>query len=218
MRSSTAALDRVRLEADRLQSRTEHSGFRRRRLPVTDTSHQLLVNAVARARLGDEHALRYLYLHYRDNVYGYVCSVVRDEHDAEDVTQQIFGRLPISLVHYEPRRVPFMGWILRVAHNAAIDHVRLRRPLPVEEVRPVGLADPDDSHERFRDLRDALDVLPDDQRRVIFMRLVLGMTPSEVAECLGRTEDAIHGLQHRARRALRAELVRVHAAPAAYAV
>jgi RNA polymerase sigma-70 factor, ECF subfamily len=214
MSTHIGALDRVRLEADRLQLRTEHAGFRRRRAPATPhTPDSLLINVVARARQGDEHALRYLYLHYRDNVYGYVCSIVRDEHDAEDVTQQIFIRLPTSLMRYEPRVVPFLGWILRVAHNAAIDHVRLRRPLPVEEVRPASEPDNDDSRERFRDLREALDTLPTDQRTVIVMRLVQGLTPTEVAERLGRTEDAIHGLQHRARRALKAELLRLQAGP-----
>ena len=40
-----------------------------------------------------------------------------------------------SLPRYEPRSVPFSAWILRVAHNAAIDHMRARRAVPVEEVR-----------------------------------------------------------------------------------
>ena len=51
---------------------------------------------------------------------------MRDEHEAEDVTQHLFARLPGALPHYEPRSAPFSGWILRVAHNAAIDHIRLR--------------------------------------------------------------------------------------------
>ena len=79
--------------------------------------------------------MRFLYLRYADNVYGYVCSIVRDEHEAEDVTQQIFAKLLTSLERYEPRSVPFSAWILRVAHNAAIDHMRARRAVPCEEVR-----------------------------------------------------------------------------------
>jgi len=47
---------------------------------------------------------------------------VDDEHEAEDVTQQIFGRLATALARYEPGRVPFSGWILRVAHNCGSDY------------------------------------------------------------------------------------------------
>jgi RNA polymerase sigma-70 factor (ECF subfamily) len=190
-------------------------GFRRRCKPPDDRRDPLLLSAVSRARSGDEHAIRYLYLAYRDHVYGYVCSIVRDEHEAEDVTQHIFARLAGALARYEPRSVPFSGWILRVAHNAAIDHIRLRRPVPCDDVRPVTEQDRDDSRERFRDLDAALSTLPDDQRMVIVLRFIVGLTPAEAAERMGRTPDAIHALQHRARRALKGELVRLQAAPMA---
>ena len=100
-----------------------------------------MVAAVARAKDGDADALRYLYLRYADNVYGYVCSIVRDEYEAEDVTQHIFAKLLTAIHRYEPRVVPFSAWILRVAHNAAIDHVRTRRPVPIEEVLPPDAVD-----------------------------------------------------------------------------
>ena len=117
-----------------------------------------MLAAVARAKDGDPDALRYLYLRYADNVYGYVCSIVRDEYEAEDVTQHIFAKLLTSLPRYEPRVVPFSAWILRVAHNAAIDHVRARRPVPVEDVLAADAPDDrDGGRERFADLRLALD-------------------------------------------------------------
>ena len=75
-------------------------------------------------------AIRFLYLRYKDNVYGYVLSIVREQHEAEDCTQQVFMKL-ISAIHkYEPRTVPFTAWILRVARNIAIDHLRQRRAVP----------------------------------------------------------------------------------------
>ena len=143
------------------------------------------------------------------------CSIVRDEHEAEDVTQHIFARLAVALARYEPRSVPFSGWILRVAHNAAIDHIRLHRPVPCDDVRPVTDLDRDDSRERFRDLDAALSTLPDDQRLVIVLRFIVGLTPAEVAARMGRSPDAVHALQHRARRALKGELVRLQAGPMA---
>ena len=127
----------IRLEADQIEARHGRGQFRRRRkLDTSPRGEQLVIAAVARAKDGDADALRYLYLRYADNVYGYVCSIVRDEWEAEDVTQHIFAKLLTQLARYEPRVVPFSAWILRVAHNAAVDHVRARRPVPIEEVHP----------------------------------------------------------------------------------
>ncbi len=170
--------------------------------------------AVARAKEGDREALRFLYIRYARNVQGYVASILRDEHEAEDVTQLVFAKLMTVLVKYDQRETPFFGWLLRLAHNAAIDHLRARRASPVEEV--FG-ADERCDDERAQDLSEslswALATLPPEQRDVVLMRHMMGMTPGEIAERMGRTESSIHGLHHRGRRALRAELERLKAAP-----
>jgi len=200
----------IRHEADQIEAALGRGRFRRRRkLDHSPQAERLVLAAVARAKEGDADALRFLYLRYADNVYGYVCSIVRDEYEAEDVTQQIFAKVLTAVGRYEPRVVPFSAWILRVAHNAAIDHVRTRRPLPLEEVHPPDATSDDgaDSREQFADLRLALDQLPPEQRDVIVLRFLVGLTPREIAERMGRSEDAVHGLQHRGRRRLRSEML-----------
>ena len=217
MLSTTAgAQEAIRREADQIEAALGRGRFRRRRtLDQSPRNERLVPAAVARARDGDADALRFLYLRYADNVYGYVCSIVRDEHEAEDITQHIFAKLLTSLERYEPRVVPFSAWILRVAHNAAIDHVRMRRPVPLEEVRSHDTHDDDaGARERFADLRLALDALPPEQRDVLVLRFFVGLSPGEVAERLGRSEDAVHGLQHRGRRRLRNEMLALAAASA----
>ncbi len=205
----------VRAEADRMAADGRGDRFRRRRLEHTKDGEELVLAAVRRAKLGDQDSIRFLYLRYADNVYGYVCSIVRDEHEAEDVTQGIFAKLLTALERYEPRSVPFSAWILRIAHNAAIDHMRARRAVPCEEVRSVDDEDFDLSRERARDLHTALDKHPPEQRDVIVMRFVLGLSPREIADRIGRSEDAVHGLQHRGRTTLRRELTALQSAPAA---
>src|SRR3954454_7950054 len=71
------------------------TGRFRRRSTIVDSEEQrrLVSRAVARAKSGDPDAIRFLYVRYADNVYGYVRSIVRDEHEAEDVTQQVFAKL-----------------------------------------------------------------------------------------------------------------------------
>ena len=221
MDTMTLAPHAIRREADRLEATATSRGkfVRRRTMDNSKESERLTLRAVARAKQGDEDALRFLYLKYADNVYGYVCSLVRDEHEAEDVTQHLFAKLPNALQRYRPSAVPFSAWILRVAHNAAIDHVRVRRPMPCEEVRSVDTEDHDViARDKYRDLREALDVLPEEQRNVLVLRFIVGMSPGEIAETIGRSEDAVHGLQHRGRRTMKAELERLGAAPAAVAM
>lgn len=205
----------MRMEADRMAAAGRGDRFRRRRLDSSHDGEAVVHSAIRRAKEGDGEALRFLYLRYADNIYGYVCSIVRDEHEAEDVTQQIFAKLLSSLQRYEPRSVPFSAWILRIAHNAAIDHMRIRRAVPCEEVRSPDTEDADLSRERSRDLQIALEKLPSEQREVIVMRFVLGLSPGEIAERIGRSEDAVHGLQHRGRVTLRRELTALQASPAA---
>ena len=90
--------------------------------------------AVARAKEGDQEALRFLYVSYSHNIYGYVRSIVRDDHEAEDVTQHVFAKLMTTIARYDDRGVPFFAWLLRLARNVAIDHLRANRLTPTETV------------------------------------------------------------------------------------
>jgi RNA polymerase sigma-70 factor, ECF subfamily len=168
---------------------------------------------VARAKEGNQEALRFLYLQYADHVYGYVRSIVRDDYEAEDVTQHVFAKLMTVISKYEQRSVPFAGWILRLAHNAAVDHLRGgRRAIPAEEIFGDDERVQDDPDRRSC-LREALSTLPEEQRRVVVLRHLVGLTPPEIAAQTGHSEASVHGLHHRGRRALQAELTRMDAAP-----
>ena len=80
--------------------------------------------AVARAKEGDQDAVRFLYVSYSHNIYGYVRSIVRDDHEAEDVTQHVFAKLMTTVVKYDDRGIPFFAWLVRLARNVAIDQLR----------------------------------------------------------------------------------------------
>jgi RNA polymerase sigma-70 factor (ECF subfamily) len=176
-------------------------------------NRDLLAHAIVRAKQGDMTALHFLYVRFADDVCGYVRSIVHDPHEAEDITQNVFAKLMTAIQKYEPRDVPFTAWILRVARNVALDHLRARRQIPFEEVRTD-----DDGHEqigfeRSQCLRDALWRLPEEQREVLVLRHLAGLSPGEIARRLGKTEGSIHGLHHRGRSALQAALREMEAAP-----
>lgn len=193
------------------------SGFRANTTLKPDGRDRQVANAVARAQAGDADAVRFLYIRYKDNVYGYVLSFVRDPHEAEDVTQHVFLKL-MSVIHkYQAREVPFTSWLLRVARNVALDHLRQRRTLPCEEVYEPSREVDDAGRDRRWGLEQALGALPEEQRNVVVLRHLVGLTPGEIAERMGRTEASIHGLHHRARKAMRRELADVECAPTARA-
>lgn len=208
---------RVQAEANRLEALAVRNGFKRRRATVPPAD-ELVATAVARAQRGDETAHRLLFLLFADDVFGYVANIVRSEHDAEDVTSEVFSRLPRALASYRAGPTPFVGWLLRVARNAALDHLRRNRAVPFAEVHPIAdEAMEDVAAERRGALVEALGQLPPDQREVVVLRLVSGLSPREVAERMGRTETAVHALLHRARTRLRQELTSLGSAPVALA-
>jgi RNA polymerase sigma-70 factor (ECF subfamily) len=191
----------------------EPAGFRARSVrDVPEGASVRVSHAVARAKEGDERAFAFLYAVYANSVYGYVRSIVRDHHEAEDLTQHVFAKLMTAIVKYDDRGVPFFAWLLRLARNVTIDYVRSSRPTLSGELvslEPSASIDLDRQHA----VDAALGTLPDDQRRVIMLRHVVGLSPSEIADQMGRSEGSIHGLHHRGRLALKRELTRLESAP-----
>ena len=185
-----------------------------------DSSPEMLEKtrlAVARAKEGDHEAMRFLYITYSNNVYGYVRSIVRDDHEAEDLTQHVFAKLMTTLVKYDDRGVPFFAWLIRLARNVAIDHLRANRITPTEEaLNPASTTGID--VDRIEAVKAALAALPEDQREVVVLRHVVGLTPGEIADRMGRTESAIHGLHHRGRRAFQRTLTQLDSTPSTLAV
>jgi RNA polymerase sigma-70 factor, ECF subfamily len=173
----------------------------------------LTQRAVTRAKAGDSEGLHYLYVRYADDVLRYVTGFVRDHHEAEDITQNVFAKLMTAINKYEERAVPFDAWILRVARNAALDHLRAKRAIPTEEVRLADTGRAETALDRGRALRQALESLPEDQREVLVLRHIVGLSPIEIADTLDKSESAVHGLHHRGRRSLRANLTDLDAAP-----
>jgi len=148
---------------------------------------ELVRIAVARAKEGDRGAVHFLYARYADDVHDYLAGIVRDSHAAEDITQAVFETLMAAIRNYEEGGAPFEAWLPQVARNPALD--------------------------RSRCLRDALKRLPPEQWHVLVLRHVVGLSPVEIAELVGRTEGSVHGLHHRGRDALEAALRELEAAP-----
>ncbi len=174
---------------------------------------RLVQEAIERAKAGDGDGLHFLYARYAPDVQRYIASFVHDHHEAEDITQNVFAKLMTAINKYEQREVPFAAWIMRVARNAALDHMRARRAIPAEEVRIADGGYAQTSLNLTQDLRRALEQLPEDQREVLILRHIAGLSPVEIAATLDKSESSVHGLHHRGRRTLQDKLTELGAAP-----
>jgi RNA polymerase sigma-70 factor (ECF subfamily) len=192
-----------------------HTGSGAPTVRHVETNSRLVSQAIKRAQAGDRDALGFLYARYADNIYGYVRSIVHNHHEAEDITQHVFTKLMRVIDKYEERDVPFFAWALRVARNVTMDHIRSERLIPVEEIRKADEREESDPalRGRMQDLREALDALPLAQREVLILRHVAGLSPVEIAQLTGKSEGSVHGLHHRGRRTLAAELASRGVAP-----
>jgi RNA polymerase sigma-70 factor, ECF subfamily len=171
------------------------------------------LTAIQRARRGDADALASLYSDYAPGVYAYVRRMLRNDYDAQDVTQQAFVKLATSLDKYDARRADFSAWMLRMAHNIAVDHLRKQRLMLMRDpLEATGEAQQPDPHDG-RSLREAFRALSSAQRDVLLLRDVVGLTPQEVAKRLGKSKAAVNTCHHRARRAAVRSLVALGSTP-----
>ena len=161
--------------------------------------------AVERAKSGDRDALGDLYSFYFPRVYRYVAGRVWSTEDAEDVTEEIFLRVVANLERYQWRGLPFGAWIFRIARNEVVSHARRQRrrgvPAPLSDAIPDARQDHVAAYEQGVTLelvREASARLPAAQRDVIAMRFGAGLSVAETARTLGKTENNVKVLQHKA--------------------
>ena len=167
---------------------------------------------VAAAQDGDPDAFGALFDQYYGPVHRFVAARVGRPNDAEDLAQLVFVKALEALPRYEPRGVPFGGWLFKLARNVVIDHIRTRREhgaldLVVEHTSED--AGPDDLAVLRQELDSvalALRHLTPDQRLAIELRFFAGLSAKEAADVMDRQEGTVRGLQFRAIAALRREL------------
>jgi hypothetical protein len=85
--------------------------------------------AVTLSRQGSREAVHFLYTRYAPDVHSGVRDLVRDDREAQAVTESVFRELVGLVDGYEPSREPFGSWLLSVARDAAQEHAA-GRPFP----------------------------------------------------------------------------------------
>jgi RNA polymerase sigma-70 factor (ECF subfamily) len=144
---------------------------------------------------GDESALTEVYDQYASFVYGLALRVIGDPRAAEDVSQDVFVAIWERPEAFDPERGSLRTWLGTLAHRRAVDYVRReearRRRAERDASRRASVPDVEEiavalvTAER---VREALDLLPDEQRRAIQLAYFGGKTYRQVAEVLGIPE------------------------------
>jgi RNA polymerase sigma factor (sigma-70 family) len=162
---------------------------------------------VALFRAGNEDAFRTIHDRYRTRLYAYVRQMLAgSQSDADDVLQDVFLRA-YGALRSDQREIALRAWLYRVAHNRCIDE--LRRPVPppadVFDVSRTPVLEPAAASERREDLRRLVeDVrrLPEQQRSVLLMREMDGLSYADLAAALDVSIPAVKSLLVRARMGL----------------
>ena len=148
------------------------------------------------AENSDTGAFDELYRRHKDPLYRYLLRHLRRPEAAQDVFQEVWGKIIRSRAQYRPQ-AKFSTYLYRIAHNAFIDHCRRNKRYSDGEDRTADLqsASPGPDHDtemalaRER-LLGALELLPDEQRDAYLLREEAGLSVDEIAGVMGVGREA----------------------------
>lgn len=140
---------------------------------------------------------RLLYDRYAGMVYSKAITMLHEADEAEDVTQEIFTKVFLSLGKFEGQS-KFSTWVYSIAYNFCVDRIRKRkrdRTLMAEEIDDLpDLAEvPDNTlmQMQLSELRYVLGELTPDERTLLLLKYKDGVKISAIAELLDKTESAV---------------------------
>ena len=164
---------------------------------------------VDRIRGGETALFELLMRRYNQRVYRVARAIVKDDAEAEDVTQDAYVRAFEHLGEFAGR-ARFATWLVRIAVYEALARARRRgRQGDIEDTMPSlasGTAGPEQraaDHELARMIRAAVDTLPPIYGSVFMLRDVEGLSTAETAASLEINEETVKTRLHRARALLR---------------
>ena len=145
---------------------------------------------------------------YRQRVFSFAFYSLRTREDAEDITQDVFIRLWQHWSKVDHNRLG--AWLMRVARNAVVDHLRRHKnekqrvDLPGGLENTVPVEDPGLELQQFRQqLETAISELEDPYRSIIIMRDIQGLSYAEIEQTMNLSQSQVKVYLHRGRRQLR---------------
>lgn len=141
---------------------------------------------------GNEQAFNTLVLRYKEKIYWIVRRMVVDHDEADDITQNVFIKAYQSLKTFKGDS-SFYTWIYRIAVNLSLNEIRrkkIRRTFTIdEEIHQVRSHDAHpleqlEQREQTQQIREAIERLPDKQKKVFLLRYYEELPYEEIAKIL----------------------------------
>jgi RNA polymerase sigma-70 factor, ECF subfamily len=165
------------------------------------------------AKSGDNQAFGKLYELYFTPVFKYVYFRVKDSADAEDITQTVFLKVFRSISNFKDQNVAPLSYFFTIARNTIIDGWRTKKEftvangeanvfeqIPDTDPSPLQTAE---KNETGKIMQAAIQKLTDDQKEVIILKFINGLSNKEISPIVGKSEEAIRQIQCRALVSLR---------------
>jgi RNA polymerase sigma-70 factor, ECF subfamily len=183
---------------------------------------------VQRAQTGDEAAFREIVERYQSKVFSIIHGIVRQRNDVEDIAQQVFAKVYLSLRSFDFRS-SLITWIYKITVNECFDYLRKRKvrrlvyesDLSEDEVRRVENTEPATDRQAPADSSLAqrdyviklLTRVSEEERMLLMLKEVEGYSVEELAERTGMNENTIKVKLFRARQKLVKAAQRLDRAP-----
>ena len=176
-------------------------------------------------RNGNEAAFNLLVDRYQSKVFTTIFLIVKDQDVAEDLLQDVFVKVlhTFNSDKYNEEG-KFQPWVMRIAHNMAIDHFRKAKRYPtiiLEDgsnlLNSLSFAEDSSEEQRIKEetlawVRNLIDELPEAQREVVIMRHYLDMSFQEIAEQTGVSINTALGRMRYALNHIRKKMKQVNSA------
>jgi RNA polymerase sigma-70 factor (ECF subfamily) len=166
---------------------------------------------IAKAKTGDQAAFGLLYEEWYAPLYRFILVRVGGTEIAEDLVQDVFMKIFAHLDRFELRAAHPLGFLYTTARNTIIDYHKKKKPERLDEetakeIPDDGVRSPEFEASLSSDvvqLGEAMRTLTREQQDIVTLRLIEGRSVREVAEMVGKSEEAVRQMQVRALRSLR---------------
>jgi len=165
---------------------------------------------IARVLAGETSEYRHLVERYQRSVFRFALNLIGDEHEAEDITQEVFVAAFRRLESYDGKRAALATWLLTITRNRCINHLKRKRPAVGDDAirNKIDSANSYDAEREgfWRALTAALARLPLKQKTAFVLAEIEQLSYAEIAAIEQTTCGTVKSRINRAKQRLRAEL------------
>ena len=176
-------------------------------------------------RNGNEAAFNLLVDRYQSKVFTTIFLIVKDHDVAEDLLQDVFVKV-LHILNSDKynEEGKFQPWVMRIAHNMAIDHFRKAKRYPtilLEDgsnlLNSLSFAEDSSEEQRIKEetlawVRDLIEELPEAQKEVVILRHYMDMSFQEIAEQTGVSINTALGRMRYALNHIRKKMKQINSA------